>query len=75
MRYASKTRVGSDRSKAEIERLLTRYGADGFGYLYSGKDAMVAFRLNNRSIKIRLPLPSRDDPQFSQCLAEEAPCP
>jgi hypothetical protein len=64
-RYAQGTKVGSDRSKAEIERLLSRYGADGFGYLYSGRDAMVAFRLSGRSIKIRLPLPDRDDPQFT----------
>ena len=31
-RYAEGTSVPVDRSRAEIERALTRYGATGFGY-------------------------------------------
>jgi hypothetical protein len=31
-RYASNTDVPSDRSRAEIERTLVRYGADEFMY-------------------------------------------
>jgi hypothetical protein len=31
-RFAANTSVPVDRSRAEIERVLTRYGASGFGY-------------------------------------------
>jgi len=31
-RYAEGTSVPADRSRAEIERTLTRYGADQFAY-------------------------------------------
>lgn len=64
--YAEKTSVPADRSRAEIERTLTRYGADGFAYGWEGTIAVIAFRAHNRRIQFRLPLPDRDDPAFTQ---------
>lgn len=63
-KYATKTSVASDRSKAEIEKTLMRYGADQFAYGWSGDDAVVAFAINGRAIKVRVPMPDRNDDEF-----------
>lgn len=60
-RYAAATEVSSDRSKAEIERLLTRYGADAFMFGWSGAEAQIAFRMHGRHIRFRLQMPSKED--------------
>jgi hypothetical protein len=57
-RYAEGTEVTSDRSKAEIEKILTRYGADSFAYMSDPKRAAVAFRAANRNVRFILPMPS-----------------
>lgn len=57
MAYAQKTEVGTDRSKAEIEKTLTRYGAEEFGYLSRQDCAVIAFRIDQRHVRITLPLP------------------
>lgn len=60
-RYAKGTTVGADRSKAEIERVLVRYGATKFAYFNEGDRAAIAFRVGDRGIRMRLPLPVPDD--------------
>ncbi|WP_374406572.1 hypothetical protein [Pelagerythrobacter sp.] len=64
-RYAAKTEVTSEKSRAEIERTLTRYGADGFMYGWQGDRAMIAFRMNARQIKFVLPMPDRQADEFT----------
>ena len=64
VKYAANTEVPVDRSKSEIERILVRYGADQFMYGWGQDGAIVGFRLSSRMIRIKLPLPSRNDPQF-----------
>lgn len=64
-RYAANTEVSSEKSRAEIERTLTRYGADGFMYGWQGAQALIAFRMNNRQIKFVLPMPDRANPEFT----------
>jgi hypothetical protein len=59
--YAARTEVGADRSKQEIERTLTRYGADSFMYGWSGDAAQVAFRMKGRRIQFRLALPPQSE--------------
>jgi hypothetical protein len=60
--YAAVTEVPADRSRAEIERILVRYGADKFQY--GGDDALHlaagSFRLGGRFRRIRIPLPTRE---------------
>jgi hypothetical protein len=65
-RYAAGTEVSSDRSRAEIERTLTRYGATQFLYGWSGKRATVGFTAHGRSIRFELPLPDRADKEFTR---------
>jgi len=40
-RYAQNTSVPVDRSRAEIERTLARYGATGFGYQWERREVPV----------------------------------
>lgn len=56
-RYAASTNVSSDKSKAEIEKTLRRYGATGFMYGWSGDFAVIAFEACGRHIKFQLPMP------------------
>lgn len=64
-RYAATTEVSSTRSRDEIERTLTRYGADQFMYGWQDSAAVVAFRMNDRRIKFILPLPDRTAREFT----------
>ncbi len=67
-RYAAVTDVPADRSRAEIERSLVRYGADKFPY--SGDDdrplAAERFRLGGRFMRILIPLPTRESFRFTE---------
>ena len=65
-RYAEKTSVPSDRSRAEIEKTLMRYGADSFMYGTSGTRAMIAFEAHGRRVQFRLPMPDRDADEFKR---------
>lgn len=60
-RFAEHTKVPVERSRAEIEKTLVRYGADGFMYGHADGSAVVMFRMNGRHVKFVLPIP--DDPQ------------
>lgn len=60
-RYAQDTSVSVERSKAEIEKLLRRYGANQFVNGWDRDKAMIAFRAHDRMIRFTLPLPPRAD--------------
>lgn len=60
-RYADRTKVPIDRSKAEIERILTRYGADEVGYAIRRDKAAVIFSAHGKHLRFVLPLPAVAD--------------
>lgn len=69
-RYASKTSVSVERSRAEIESTLVRYGASQFMYGWNDQGAMIAFVVEpepgkRRQVRFVLPLPSRDLRDFT----------
>lgn len=64
-RYAENTQVTSDRSRAEIESTLQRYGADQFMYGWDRESAVVMFQAGGRRVKFTLPLPDRDSREFT----------
>jgi hypothetical protein len=64
-RYAEQTSVPSDRSRAEIERTLERYGATAFQYGWTAGRAVIGFSMNDRHIRFVLPLPDRDSLDFT----------
>jgi hypothetical protein len=59
-KYAKETSVAVDKTRAEIERTLERYGASAFAYANDGKKATIAFRASDRNIRFDLALPQRD---------------
>jgi hypothetical protein len=66
--YAATTTVSVEKSRAEIETILHRYGADQFTY---GRDdqagmAMIQFRAKNRHVRYILKLPNPKDIAFWQ---------
>jgi hypothetical protein len=65
-RYAASTEVSSDRSRAEIERTLERYGARQFMYGWDEDRALVGFQINGRQVRFILPMPDRDDAEFTR---------
>lgn len=63
-RYANKTQVSCEKSRAEIEWVLKRYGAGSFAYMTKGDMAMIAFEVHSRRIQMMVPLP--DPEQFER---------
>lgn len=68
--YASKTQVPVERSRAEIERTLARYGAEQFLYGWDRVGAVIAFVVavdsgQKRQVRFTLPLPDKSDHHFT----------
>lgn len=59
MPYAQETRVPVSRSRAEIEAIVTRYGATTFASALAPDMAMVIFELKERRVRFELPLPKK----------------
>lgn len=66
MSYAENTSVSTDKSRAEIERTLQKYGADQFMYGWDQEKALVGFRMASRQIKFVLPMPEKTDRRFTK---------
>ena len=67
MAYASRTKVPVERSKAELEKILARYGATTFmhGWSVDGR-AMVQFEACDRRVRLELGVPTEDDARSKQ---------
>lgn len=59
-RYAATTSVPVERTKQEIERALTNYGADQFISGWEHGRAMLGFRVKDRQVRFELALPTND---------------
>lgn len=55
--YAKETEVSPEKSRAEIERTLERYGADGFAYAVGPDRAQVGFRIGANTVRMTVALP------------------
>lgn len=64
-RYAAGTTVSADRSLAEIQNILRRYGADGFGYAEISGIAKVEFKAHDRYVRFVVTMPSRTNREFT----------
>ena len=68
-RYAEDTSVPVQRSRNEIEALLQRYGAEGFGFeteFGSGGRALVKFAIRGRLFRIPVRTCSISDPRIQR---------
>jgi len=70
-RFAQDTSVSVGKSKAEIEDLVTRYGADQFGTMWQDGEAIIGFRVKGRFVKFVLPLPDQKDKRFWESPAKK----
>ena len=66
MSYASQTSVSVERSKAEIERTLLRYGASQFIYGWDRSEAVIGFVVRNdedqmRQVRFKVKVPDHSD--------------
>lgn len=59
--YAADTSVSVEKSRGEIEKLLTKHGCDGFMYYADRGRAQIAFRMHERMIRFDLELPRLAD--------------
>lgn len=66
MAYAERTKVPEQQTRAEIERVLTRYGARSFAYFTEAGRAIIVFEADSRRIRFDLPLPEGDDSSDAQ---------
>lgn len=64
-KFASTTVVSPEKSRAEIERLLLRYGASQFMYATKPEAAAIAFTCHGRHIRFVLPMPRTDEKRFT----------
>lgn len=64
-KYASETSVSVSNSKAEIERIVERYGAGQFMSGWTQDHALIAFMMQGRQVRFILPMPSRSERRFT----------
>lgn len=65
-KYAATTSVPVEQSRAEVEKVLSRWGAISFAYGWDQDRSLVEFTTHNRRVRFVLPLPDRKDPEFTQ---------
>jgi hypothetical protein len=70
-KFASETSVPVEKSRAEIESVLARYGADSFAYATEPGRAIIAFKLKDVSgvllaVRMTLPLPAKNEKRFTE---------
>ena len=63
-KFAQATTVSSDKSRAEIEATLRRYGATSFMYGSAPERAVIAFEAFDRRVKFELPMPDPKAKEF-----------
>jgi hypothetical protein len=66
-KFAQKTTVSPEKSRGEIEALLSRYGADSFGYAWeeSGRVAVIQFCAKDRMVRFKITMPDPKDRRFT----------
>ena len=60
--YAAGTSVPVERSRAEVERVVVKYGATKFGTLSEETKATVFFEIKGRQVQWAVPLPPKSQP-------------
>lgn len=65
-RFAAKTDVSVAKSRAEIETLITRYGATASAFMNEPGRAMIMFQAQGRRIVFELPLPDISEKKFER---------
>jgi len=64
VRYAKDTKVSQENSCVEIMRIVTRYGATGFGVDYTDGKAIIGFRMKGKFIRLALAMPDKNSDEI-----------
>lgn len=64
--FAQATTVPVEKSRAEIEQLIIRYGATSTAFMNAPGRAMIMFEAQDRRIVFELPLPDAADKKFAR---------
>ncbi len=59
--FAHGTKVPVEKTRMEIERTVSKYGADAFATMHDASAQMVAFRIHNLNVRFTVPIPNRKD--------------
>jgi hypothetical protein len=70
-KFAEATSVSVEKSRAEIEGLIIRYGATSTAFFNGPSEAMIAFEADGRRVLFKLPLPPRDLQEFTHYRANQ----
>ena len=68
-KFATNTSVSTERSRAEIETVLRRYGASHFGYASAPDKAVIGFQASDRRVKFVVPMPDPNTREFTHTAA------
>jgi len=63
--FAKNTSVSVERTRAEIEITLKRYGASAFGYMLRDTKSIIGFEYNQKSIRFELVMPDLQEFEYS----------
>ena len=58
-RYAASTSVPVERSRAEVERVVTKYGATKFGTMSEETKVTIYFEVKDRQVQWSIPIPPK----------------
>ena len=64
-KFAEATTVSVEKSRAEIESLIVRYGATHTAFMSAPGRAVICFEAKSRRIMFELPLPARDQKEIA----------
>jgi hypothetical protein len=65
-KFAESTTVSVEKSRAEIEKLITRYGATSTAFMNAPGRAIVCFEATGRRIMFELKLPDQTEKRFQR---------
>lgn len=65
-KFAENTSVSVEKSRAEIEGLIVRYGATSTAFMNAPGRALIMFEAQHRRIVFELPLPSIEEKRFQR---------
>lgn len=65
MGFADSTTVPAERTRAEIESVLKKYGAGSFASGWNDSEAFVAFVSHERMVRFKIKLPARTEKRFT----------
>jgi hypothetical protein len=70
MSYAERTKVPVDKSRDEIRKIVTKYGATKFATLDEPERAVIIFEAHERRVRFILTLPSQKTGNYEQALRQ-----